>query len=69
MKKKREYRKVSIELCRNCSGRGYVFECDPNGKKLNGASLVPCQVCDGRGRIWKVNAGTVQIEPYEGQQE
>ena len=26
MEKTREYRKTTVELCRNCGGRGYVTE-------------------------------------------
>lgn len=70
MNKKREYRKATVELCRNCCGRGYVYNdilyaaADPAG-----VSTMKCPICDGRGRVWKVNEGTVQIEPFAGQRE
>ncbi len=70
MCKTREYRKATVELCRNCGGRGYVTEeaVDVNGRLLR-QHTTPCPICDGRGRVWKVNAGTVQIEPFDGQTE
>lgn len=73
MCKTREYRKANVELCRNCGGRGYVTESyyEENGAYPieAGRSTKPCPVCDGMGRVWKVNAGTVQIEPFNGQKE
>lgn len=69
MNKTREYRRSAVELCRNCSGRGYVCESDHGGTQMTGTPVVPCPVCDGRGRVWKVNEGTVRIEPFEGQKE
>ena len=67
MCKTREYRKAPVELCRHCGGRGYVHDPGFCGDKLMEVSVVSCPVCDGRGRVWKVNAGTVKIEPFTGQ--
>lgn len=70
MCKTREYRKETVELCRNCGGRGYVY--DDVLYAASGPvdiSTRRCPVCDGQGRVWKVNAGTVQIEPFNGQKE
>lgn len=72
MEKIREYRKATVELCRNCSGRGYVTEdYDFEHEDVLSQTVVhtthPCPVCEGRGRVWKVNAGTVKIEPFEDQ--
>ena len=69
MNKTREYRKSTVELCRNCGGRGYTYETDHGGTRMASMPVVPCPVCDGRGRVWKVNEGTVRIEPFEGQTE
>lgn len=69
MNKTREYRRSAVELCRNCSGRGYTYEPDHGGVRMTEISVVPCPVCDGRGRVWKVNEGTVRVEPFEGQTE
>lgn len=73
MCKLREYRKASVELCRNCGGRGYVTEriyTEETGYPvMTGQGTCPCPVCNGAGRVWKVNAGTVQIVPFNGQKE
>lgn len=72
MGKMREYRRTTVELCRNCGGRGYVteehvFGHEDGSSQKAGRSTRPCPVCDGRGRVWKVNEGTVRIAPFEGQ--
>lgn len=74
MGKMREYRRTTVELCRNCGGRGYVAEEYVSGPEDGswpkaGRSPRPCPVCDGRGRVWKVNEGSVKIEPFAGQTE
>lgn len=51
MCKTREYRKATVELCRNCGGRGYVHDSGFCGDRLMEVSVVPCPVCDGRGRV------------------
>lgn len=74
MEKTRKYRKTTVELCRNCGGRGYVtedhfFEHEDGSSQKVGHTTCPCPVCDGRGRVWKVNEGSVKIEPFAGQTE
>lgn len=68
MCKTREYRKATVELCRNCGGRGYLNERIFRACGIQDVT-VRCPVCDGRGRVWKVNEGTVKIEPFNGQSE
>lgn len=74
MEKTRVYRKTTVELCRNCGGRGYVtedhvFEHEDGSSQKVGHTTCPYPVCDGRGRVWKVNEGSVKIEPFAGQTE
>lgn len=40
MCKTREYRKATVELCRNCGGRGYVHDPGFCGDKLMEVSVV-----------------------------
>ena len=53
MEKIREYRKATVELCRNCSGRGYVTEdYDFEHEDVLLQTVVhtthPCPVCECR---------------------
>lgn len=68
MCKTREYRKATVELCRNCGGRGQVSgDVLYTASGSAGVSSVCCPICKGFGRVWKVNEGTVRIEPFTGQ--
>lgn len=68
MCKTREYRKATVELCRNCGGRGQVYgDIMFAASGPAGVSTVCCPICQGVGRVWKVNEGTVRIEPFAGQ--
>lgn len=69
MQKKREYRWATVEICRNCKGCGFLKD-ERNGVgRFVVCVKTPCPVCDGHGRVWKVNEGTVTIEPFDGQSE
>lgn len=65
--KQKEYRKAIIDLCRNCYGSGTVDVDQFDKGEFIGRKTGKCPVCEGAGRVWKVNAGTVTIEPYTGQ--
>ena len=68
MCKTRKHFKKTIELCRNCGGRGQVsYDVLYTASGPAGVSSVCCPICKGFGRVWKVNEGTVRIEPFTGQ--
>ena len=63
MCKTRKHFKETIELCRNCGGRGIVSEPRYRAGGIIKKTVI-CPVCEGHGRIWKVIEGTVRIGPY-----
>ena len=60
MKKRREFSRVTIEVCRNCRAEGKV-EVD----SFNGGHKVKNPVCGGSGLVRKQIVGSVTVEPYE----
>lgn len=55
MKKKKEFEKTTIEICRNCHGTGLDKE---NERRK-------CPICEGAGRVKKTLKGEVIIEVLE----
>ena len=60
MKKRREFSRITIEVCRNCKAEGKV-----EVGSFNGAQKVKCPVCCGSGLVRKQIVGSVTVEPYE----
>lgn len=52
------YNYSRICQCRNCEGRGTV------NHPLTGEPRT-CPMCEGSGKVKKVNSGTVTVEPYK----
>lgn len=73
MEKQRHYEINKIEICRNCGGAGCV------NPQVEGSWLlrrlqcpdrrVPCDVCNGTGRIDKHTEINITIKPYYGTEE
>ncbi len=63
MYKTRKHFKETIELCRNCGGRGLVSEPKYRENSISQQTVL-CPVCAGHGRIWKVIESTVRIGPF-----
>lgn len=67
MKKVRQYKYDTIEICRNCGGVGHV---KPEQGILS--SLLDCQdrtercpVCEGSGRVTVTKDVTITVESYQ----
>jgi DnaJ-class molecular chaperone len=60
MKKRRDFTRDTIEVCRNCKAEGTV-EVD----SFNGSHKVKCPICGGSGLVRKHIEGYVAVEPYE----
>lgn len=60
MKKVREVKKSSIEICRNCLGSGTVAE-------KAGGEMQECPVCLGSGKVKRLLNITITIMPYHGE--
>ncbi len=60
MKKVRQYKFDTIEICRNCGGTGSVTI---KGLLL-GRRVKDCDVCDGTGRVTVTKDVTITVESY-----
>lgn len=64
MRKVRQYKFDTIEICRNCGGSGKVLE-ERSFPALGGYRETVCPVCEGSGRVTKTKDITVTIESFE----
>lgn len=65
MKKIRQYKFDTIEICRNCGGKGVVaIEKKGLFPSLRGTGVTECDVCDGTGRVTVTKDVTITVESY-----
>ena len=65
MKKVRQYKFDTIEICRNCGGMG-VVEIEKKGlfSAMRGTGVTECDVCDGTGRVTVTKEVTITVSSY-----
>lgn len=64
-----DFKYENIEICRKCAGKG---EIDLNENRLvpvfrPKSAICTCPTCKGSGRVLKKKTVTIEIEPYNGQ--
>lgn len=60
-----QYESKYIDVCRNCSGEGKLFDCDLNSfnKRPPEDDMGTCPVCKGSGRVLVHKEIYVQVLP------
>ncbi|MBQ8958874.1 MAG: hypothetical protein IJ057_10350 [Bacteroidales bacterium] len=69
MEKVRQYESKRIEICRNCGGTGHVTPKVEGNFLLRRLQcperLVPCDVCDGSGRVEKTINIAITVKSFQ----
>lgn len=64
MKKERNYKYDTIEICRNCGGTG-IAEKEGRISVFSGECVGVCPVCEGSGRVTVTRDVTITVESYQ----